>query len=367
MGHVRLQQLTKRFGTMLAVDDLSFEVPDRNFLAILGSSGCGKTTAMRCIAGLEQPDSGHIFVDDIEITRLEPQRRDIAMVFQNYALYPHFTVYQNLEYPLKMRQLQSDEVKRRVQQAADFLRIGHLLDRKPSALSGGEQQRVALGRAIVREPRVFVMDEPLSNLDAKLRSYMRAELKALQQQLGVTTIYVTHDQAEAMTMSDQIAVMDHGRLQQIAPPAEIYNRPANRLVAGFVGSPPMNFLDGDLTNNDQQLWLQGPGFRVNLTAWSQQHVIPPATTAFTVGMRPEHITLEAASNGSPLVGEVYVSEPLGAEVIVNLRVGDAVLKVRTAPDFIPQRGERFGMVFEPRHIHGFDAGTGLRIPGHGNE
>jgi len=218
VANVVLDHLSKQFGKVSAVDNLSLVIPDRAFVAILGPSGCGKTTAMRCIAGLEQPSSGEILIDGHPITRVEPQQRDIAMVFQNYALYPHFSVYQNIAYPLRKRRLGKLEIDERVQRVARFLQIEQLLDRRPKQLSGGEQQRVALGRAIVREPRVFLMDEPLSNLDAKLRMYMRAELKGLQQELGVTTIFVTHDQAEAMTMADLIAVMSRGRLQQLDAP-----------------------------------------------------------------------------------------------------------------------------------------------------
>jgi len=331
-------------------------------MILVGPSGCGKSTALRMVAGLEDITGGELKIGGQVVNDKAPKDRDIAMVFQNYALYPHMTVRENMGFALKLAKTPQNEIDKKVGDAAKILDLEQHLDRKPANLSGGQRQRVAMGRAIVRDPSAFLMDEPLSNLDAKLRSYMRAELKALQQELGVTTIYVTHDQAEAMTMADQIAVMDHGRLQQIASPAQIYNRPANRLVAGFVGSPPMNFLDGELVSSEQRVWLQGSGFQVDLTDWLQQHMVPPATTAFTIGMRAEHITLGPVTDGAPLIGTVYVSEPLGAEVIVNLKVGDAVLKVRTAPEFIPPRGERFAMQLEPQHIHGFDAETGQRIP-----
>jgi len=362
VANVVLDHLSKQFGKVSAVDNLSLVIPDRAFVAILGPSGCGKTTAMRCIAGLEQPSSGEILIDGHPITRVEPQQRDIAMVFQNYALYPHFSVYQNIAYPLRKRRLGKLEIDERVQRVARFLQIEQLLDRRPKQLSGGEQQRVALGRAIVREPRVFLMDEPLSNLDAKLRMYMRAELKGLQQELGVTTIFVTHDQAEAMTMADLIAVMSRGRLQQLDAPQAIYLRPANLFVAGFVGSPPMNILSGALERSDGQVWLAGDGYSIDLAAWAARHRLPADGSGLALGVRPEHIALNAPQAGDALIGEVFVSEPLGSEVIVNIKLGAAMLKVRTAPDRIPGRGERFTVRFDLQHLHGFDPASGERIP-----
>lgn len=233
MAKVKFDKLVKRFGNVTAVDSLDLEVADGEFLVLLGPSGCGKTTTLRCLAGLETPDSGEIYIDDQVVNEVPPKDRDCAMVFQSYALYPNMSAHDNLAFPLKMRKLPKNEIENRVKKTADLLRIGHLLQRKPKQLSGGEAQRVALGRAIIRQPKVFLMDEPLSNLDAKLRLYMRAELKRLQKDLGTTTVYVTHDQAEAMTMGDRVAVMHQGRLQQVASSLEIYNSPRTLFVAGF--------------------------------------------------------------------------------------------------------------------------------------
>jgi ABC-type sugar transport system ATPase subunit len=361
MAQISIEHVTKRFGAVTAVDDLSLTVPDQAFLALLGPSGCGKTTALRCVAGLEQPSGGAILIDGQPVTHLAPQQRDIAMVFQNYALYPHLTARQNLAYPLAKRRLSKAEIDTRVARVADLLQIAHLLDRRPRALSGGEQQRVALGRAIVREPRVFLMDEPLSNLDTQLRLAMRTELKGLQQELGVTTIFVTHDQGEALTMADWIAVMERGRLQQLDTPQALYQRPANLFVAGFVGSPPMNILSGQLEHDAYRLWCVGQGYRLDITDWAARHALPNDLRTLAIGVRPEHLLLRAPTPDSALIGEVYVSEPLGSEVIVNLRVGAALLKARTAPDVVPARGACFAIVCEPQRLHGFNPTTGRRI------
>ena len=249
MSKVKVVNLVKKFDKTVAVDGISFDVKDGEFIVLLGPSGCGKTTTLRCIAGLETPDEGEIYIDDKLVNDLPPKDRDVAMVFQSYALYPHMTVYGNLAFPLKMRKLPKDEIDKKVKEVAKLLNIDHLLDRKPRQLSGGEMQRVALGRALVRTPRVFLMDEPLSNLDAKLRVYMRAELKKLQRDLKITTIYVTHDQAEAMAMADRIAVMNKGKILQYSEPHDVYEKPANLFVAGFIGSPPMNFIKASIVEN----------------------------------------------------------------------------------------------------------------------
>jgi multiple sugar transport system ATP-binding protein len=331
-----------------AVAGLSLDIADREFLVLLGPSGCGKTTALRMLAGLDHPDRGDIRVDGRSVVGLEPKDRDVALVFQSYALYPHMSVRDNIRYPLRVRGLDAADQERRVTRAAELLRIEHLLPRRPAQLSGGEQQRVALARAIVREPRVFLMDEPLSNLDAKLRTHTRTELKALQKELGVTTVFVTHDQAEAMTMADRIAVLDAGHLQQLGAPDDVYQHPANLFVAQFIGSPPMNVLAAQRA--DGSLLLAG-GWRVPLPT------LRANATTLTVGLRPEAIAL--SDDGHP--AEVLVSEPLGSEVIVNVKLGDALIKVRTGPEMRPQAGERVGLRADPAGVRVFDSDTGAAL------
>jgi ABC-type sugar transport system ATPase subunit len=350
VASVELDHVVKRFsgGTRSAVDDLSLEARDGELMVLLGPSGCGKTTALRMIAGLEKADGGEIRIGGRRVNELEPKDRDVALVFQSYALYPHMTARQNMLYPLKVRRMSVAERSRRVEEAAELLRIPHLLERKPRQLSGGEQQRVALGRAIVREPRVFLMDEPLSNLDAKLRVHTRAELKGLQQQLGVTTIFVTHDQAEAMTMADRIAVMNQGHLQQVGTPDDVYDRPANLFVAQFMGSPPMNTLP--VTQQDGQLWTAG-GWRFPVPAGVK---LPEGPV--TLGVRPEDLKLAESGQAAT----VFVSEPLGNEVIVNVTVGEALLKLRAGPSVRPTRGETVFVAADPTRLHVFDA-QGTRL------
>jgi multiple sugar transport system ATP-binding protein len=332
-----------------AVAGLTLDIADGEFLVLLGPSGCGKTTALRMLAGLDHPDRGDIRVDGRSVVGLEPKDRDVALVFQSYALYPHMSVRDNIRYPLRVRGLGADEQERRVTRAAELLRIEHLLPRRPGQLSGGEQQRVALARAIVREPRVYLMDEPLSNLDAKLRTHTRTELKALQKQLGVTTIFVTHDQAEAMTMADRIAVLDAGHLQQLGAPDDVYQHPANLFVAQFIGSPPMNVLPAQ--REDGALVVAG-GWHVPMP-----RLRDTASNTLTVGLRPEAILL--ADDGHP--AEVLVSEPLGSEVIVNVKLGDALVKVRTGPDVRPEAGERVGLRADPAGVRVFDRDTGVAL------
>ena len=356
MAGVQLDHITKRFSPagLAAVNDLSLEVRDGELMVLLGPSGCGKTTALRIVAGLERPDAGDVRIGGRRVNDLEPKERDVALVFQSYALYPHMTARDNMLYPLKVRRMSPAERQRRVEQAAELLGIRHLLDRKPRQLSGGEQQRVALGRAIVREPRVFLMDEPLSNLDAQLRVRTRAELKGLQQQLGTTTIFVTHDQAEAMTMADRIAVMNQGSLQQVGTPDDVYERPANLFVAQFMGSPPMNTLP--VSRQDGQLVADG-GWRFRLPDLDRRS-LPDGP--LTLGVRPEDVSLslEPITDGQP--ARVFVSEPLGNEVIVNVHVGQTLLKVRTEPSVRPGRGETVYLQANPRRLHLFDA-TGQRL------
>ena len=313
MVNVRLEKVTKRFGDVIAVNKVSFEVKDKEFFVLLGPSGCGKTTTLRCIAGLEKVDDGDIYIGDEVVNDLPPKDRDVAMVFQTYALYPHMKVYDNIAFPLKMRKIPKNVIKEKVKRTAELLRIAHLLDRKPAQISGGEAQRVALGRAIVREPKVFLMDEPLSNLDAKLRIYMRAELKRIQKDIGVTTVYVTHDQIEAMTMADKIAIMNFGNLQQVGSPREIYDHPTNMFVAGFIGTPPMNFLDCTLIEKDGSYFLDSGEFILSISHDIGRIVREKATgSELILGIRPEDISLEKKQTHEEVIkSEVYITEPLG--------------------------------------------------------
>ncbi len=354
MNTVRFEAVTKLFEGQArpAVSDLSLDVADGELLVMLGPSGCGKTTALRMLAGLEEPDSGDILIGGRSVVGLEPRERDISLVFQQYALYPHLSVAANIAYPLKVQRISKRERDERVGRVAEMLGLGALLGRKPGQLSGGEQQRVALGRAIVRQPRVSLMDEPLSNLDAKLRSQMRTEIKGLQKDLGVTTFFVTHDQAEAMTLADRIAIMDHGHLQQVGSPEEVYGHPVNTFVAEFIGSPPMNLLPA--TRDERGVHALGK--------WR----MPVGDLAghdgeLFVGLRPEDIVLRLAASDETIPAEVYLVEPLGSEVIVNVRVGDHLIKVRTTPDERPRMGETVHLAAVPSGIRLFDQESGHSV------
>jgi len=360
MAKVVLKNLTKKFGKVVAVKNLSLEAKDRSFLVLLGPSGCGKTTILRCIAGLETPDEGEIYIGDKLVNDLPPKERDIAMVFQSYALYPHMTAFENIAFPLKMRRVPKDEIKRRVKEVAELLKISHLLDRKPKQLSGGEAQRVALGRAIVREPKVFLMDEPLSNLDAKLRVYMRAELKRLQQHLKITTIYVTHDQIEAMTMADEVAVLSQGVLQQLATPDELYNHPKNLFVAGFIGSPPMNFITASLKAKKEKLFLVAENFELELTEDLANILKGKEGLEVVIGIRPEDLKFVNKSEGK-IHGKVFMQEPLGSEVIIDIKVNDELIKVKESPDFRLEVGKDVWLSFDYNKLHLFDKKTGEAI------
>src|SRR5687768_7773661 len=307
---IQFKNVTKTFGDTRVVDDLSLEIRDGEFVVLLGPSGCGKTTTLRMLAGLESVTTGDIFINGERINDVQTQHRDLAMVFQSYALYPHMTIADNIGYPLRVRKLDKAERTKRVMAVARMLEIEPLLDRKPRQLSGGERQRVALARAIVREPRAYLMDEPLSNLDARLRVQMRGELKRLQHQLGTTTIYVTHDQAEAMTLASRVAVMKKGRLQQFDTPMNIYHQPANRFVAEFVGSPSMNFVDGSIADG----MFVSDSLRIPLIAFSG-----PARV--TMGIRPEHIHVLTEPREGAIPASVYVTELMGNETFVFLTVG----------------------------------------------
>ncbi len=325
MANVILKNLVKRFGTVTAVDDLSIEIHDKEFAVLVGPSGCGKTTALRMIAGLETITSGEIYIGDTLVNEMAPKDRDIAMVFQNYALYPHMNVRDNLGFGLKMRKFPKEEIDGRVQEAADILGIHDLLDRKPKELSGGQRQRVAVGRAIVRKPKVFLFDEPLSNLDAKLRVAMRAEISKLHRRLEATIIYVTHDQVEAMTMADRIFIMHNGALQQSGRPLAIYQHPANRFVAGFIGSPAMNFIEATIVAKEGGYFLEADGFTVQLPDAFSPQVAPYAGRQVIFGVRPEdvaeHDPAAGGGAGNTLTVRADVVETLGFEIFAYLTCG----------------------------------------------
>ena len=360
MSKVKVVNLVKKFDKTIAVDGISFDVKDGEFIILLGPSGCGKTTTLRCIAGLETPDEGEIYIDDRLVNDLPPKDRDVAMVFQSYALYPHMTVYGNLAFPLKMRKYPKDEIKKRVMEVAKLLRIEELLDRKPKQLSGGQQQRVALGRALVRNPKVWLMDEPLSNLDAKLRVYMRAELKKLQRDLRITTIYVTHDQAEAMAMADRIAVMNKGKILQYSDPHHVYEKPANLFVAGFIGSPPMNFIKASIIEKDSRVILDAGFFQYELERELGEILKREASgSEVVIGFRPEHMILSKEREANSIFqADVYVVEPMGSNIIVDLKAGEYLLKAVTPPTVeIPPPGQKVWVGFPLERLHVFDAKT----------
>lgn len=349
MASVTLKGITKRWNEFVAVRDLSLLIEDQEFLVLLGPSGCGKTTTMRMIAGLEEPTHGEIFIGERKVNDDLPKDRDVAMVFQNYGLYPHLSVYENIRYPLKVRKVPKSLHSEKVRQAAEKVQLDHLLERKPRELSGGQRQRVALARAIVRTPTVFLMDEPLSNLDAKLRVTMRAELKHLQHVLKITTVYVTHDQIEAMTLADRVAVMDHGIISQLGPPEEIYNDPANLFVAGFIGSPPMNLMKGKLHDKN----FQHPNFSISI---NHEANLEEAT----LGIRPEDLILCAAQKGV-LQGTVYAHELTGESTLTTINVGPDRLTIRGPKEFKINIDEAVGVQFEASKCFLFSNQTGERI------
>ncbi|GMV37780.1 MAG: sn-glycerol-3-phosphate import ATP-binding protein UgpC [Fimbriimonadales bacterium] len=352
MAKVRVEHLTKRFDDVVAVRDLSLTVNDGEFVVFLGPSGCGKTTTLRCIAGLEIPDGGEIRIGDDVVTKLPPAMRDIAFVFQQYALYPHLTVFDNLAFPLRATRTPKDVIARRVQEVARILHIEHLLDRRPGKISGGEMQRVAIGRAMVRQPKVFLMDEPLTNLDAKLRMEMRAELKRLQADQQATTVYVTHDQVEAMSMGDRVAVINEGRLLQYGTPGEVYDHPRDMFVAGFIGSPAMNMIPCRVV--DGRLILSG---EVAMPLVSSRFRDVPREIDLVLGARPEDVALSTKPAAEFLEGEVYVVEPLGSENIVDVRLAGHLLKARTPPTFSVKPGQPVYARVDLERAHIFDPTT----------
>ncbi len=361
MARVQLQGVSKKFGAVTAVNDITLEIPDKQFTVLVGPSGCGKTTALRLIAGLEEVTGGDIFIGDRRVNDVPPKDRDIAMVFQNYALYPHMTVYDNMAFGLRLRKYPKPEIDRRVKEAGEMLGIGTLLDRKPKQLSGGQRQRVALGRAIVREPQVFLMDEPLSNLDAKLRVQTRAEIKKLHARLQTTTIYVTHDQIEAMTMGDRIVVMNVGQIQQVDTPINLYEKPANLFVAGFIGSPAMNFIDGTVADSAGRLFVDAGSFRVEIPPSWVPAAKPWVGRRVIFGIRPEDIADRALTNGaSPsqtIQATVDVHEPLGSDVILYLTTGPHSIVARVEARSQAKMGQSIEVVMGMKKMHLFNPDT----------
>ena len=365
---------------MVAVDDVTLDIADREFLTLLGPSGCGKTTLLNMIAGLESPTAGEVWFDDRNVTAVPPERRDIAMVFQTYALYPHMRVFDNVAFGLKMRGVPAEERERLVHAAAKTMEIEHLLDRKPRALSGGQRQRVALARAIVRDPGVFLLDEPLSNLDAQLRVVMRTELKRLHGELEMTFVYVTHDQAESLILSDRIVVMREGKIQQIGTPESIYDSPANTFVAGFVGSPPINLLMGTLEQTGGGDWrVVGEGFSCGVALSMIERMGQDVDREVYLGVRAEDIGVgeatppagSASEASDPNSGDsraapaarasVVVREPMGSDLYLTVDVGGSNVKVRTRPDNRADRGDVLDLFFDPGKIHLFDGETGVSL------
>jgi len=362
MAEIQLTDVVKRFDKTTAVEKMNLTVEDRQFLVLVGPSGCGKTTTLRMIAGLEEPTEGRIAIGGRDVTRVQAKDRDISMVFQNYALYPHMDVYKNISFGLRLRKFPKSEIKERVQEAARILGIEELLGRKPKALSGGQRQRVAMGRAIVRKPQAFLFDEPLSNLDAKLRVQMRGELAKLHEQLETTVVYVTHDQVEAMTLADKIVVMNEGRIMQVGTPLDIYNHPRNRFVAGFIGSPAMNFLEATVRREKDALWAVGESFRLAVPRDRYDRWEKAGEAGVMVGIRPEHLHERVAGASGP-EGEtlrvfVEVVEPVGKEVLVLGSCGSSQLTACLDPSTRAAVRARIELAVDLDQIHLFDRATG---------
>jgi len=363
MAKVSLRHVYKSFGDVRVVKDFNLEIEDREFIVFVGPSGCGKSTTLRMIAGLEEITEGEIYIGDRLVNHVAPKDRDIAMVFQNYALYPHMNVYENMAFGLKLRKFSKAEIDKRVKEAAGILGLSNLLGRKPKELSGGQRQRVALGRAIVRNPAVFLMDEPLSNLDAKLRASMRTELSKLQERLQTTTIYVTHDQVEAMTMGDRIVVMKDGVIQQVAPPQELYDYPANLFVAGFIGSPTMNFLRGRLSPDAKE--FDGGTFTLSLPDHLSGAAREYGGKEMVLGIRPENIHADpeflAAHDGPRIPARIEVVEPLGSEIYLYLSSGENQITARVEPHLRFRSGENISLAVDADKVHLFDAATEMAV------
>ena len=357
MATVTFHQVTKRFGDTVAVEDFELEILDKEFVVLVGPSGCGKSTTLRMLAGLEKISDGTIEIDGLVVNKVHPKDRDIAMVFQNYALYPHMSVYKNMAFGLQLRRFPKDEINRRVHEAAEILEISELLKRKPRELSGGQRQRVAVGRAIVRKPAVFLFDEPLSNLDAKLRVQMRAEILKLHQRLQSTIIYVTHDQVEAMTMGSKIVIMNEGRMLQVGKPIEVYDNPNNRFVAGFIGSPAMNFLNARLIQKDGDLWVDGGAFMLPVPKSKQGLYAKYKDERYYFGIRPEHIYdrdfLKEYDPRNVIKASVELIEPVGSFVILQISLGSNTIVAQVDPHTEAEVGKEIELVVDMEKLHLF--------------
>lgn len=352
---VRLENLTKRWGAVVGTEDITLDIKSGEFVAFLGPSGCGKTTTLLMIAGIYKPTYGLVKFDGRVVNRMQPRDRNIGMVFQSYALYPHMTVYDNLVFPMKLNKTPANEMKERAQRVADMMGIGYLMDRKPGQLSGGQQQRVALGRALTKEPDLLLFDEPLSNLDARLRLSMRGEIKRLQLDLGITSIYVTHDQVEAMTMADRVAVMQGGHLQAYCPPDELYDQPRNLFVASFVGNPPMNFLTVEVGTENGSYHARREGLDALVS--DQRGAKVAGRGPVTLGIRPEDVIIAPAGRGEGILGEVYVVEPLGRDDLVDVRIGEASIHALADPNLNLKIGDPVRLKFNAEKVQFFDPST----------
>jgi ABC-type sugar transport system ATPase subunit len=347
--------------TRPVIPDLDLSIDGRKMVVLVGPSGCGKSTTLRMVAGLEEPTSGTISIDGRDVTQLPPAERDIAMVFQSYALYPHMSVFENMAFGLRIAHLPEAEIKKRVERTAASLGLENYLERRPKALSGGQRQRVAIGRAVVRQPKVFLFDEPLSNLDAKLRGEMRREIARIHKDSNATAMYVTHDQIEAMTLADQIVVLKDGVVQQIGTPVEIYERPANRFVAGFFGTPTMNFLAADLAQTGERSSARGAGFEIPIDRLPELRPATAAIDKVVVGIRPERLSLEQKRDDVALTGEVAMREVLGAEIVLHVESAAGPLTVRTDASSAPRPGDTVQVWLDPHAVHLFDGATEVRI------
>jgi multiple sugar transport system ATP-binding protein len=363
MARVLIRNLNKKYDEVHAVKGVNLEIRDREFVVLVGPSGCGKTTTLRMVAGLESITSGDVLIGDTVVNDLPPMDRDIAMVFQNYALYPHMSVYDNMAFGLKMRKFARPEIEKRVREAADILGIGDYLRRKPRQLSGGQRQRVALGRAIVRHPQVFLFDEPLSNLDAKLRVQMRVELKKIHDRLGTTAVYVTHDQVEAMTLGDRVVVMKDGIVQQVGEPLELYNRPANRFVAGFLGSPAMNFAKVGVAEENGGICAVADGMRLTLPAPLAARLRPYVGQELTLGIRPEDLRVVSAgdSDGLNFPAVVEVIERLGSQTLLDVKVGAGAMVAAVEPALQTKVREQLHLALDAERLHFFDGHSEIAI------
>ena len=362
MAQVDLKDVTKRFGDTLVIDNCSLTVKEKEFLVLVGPSGCGKSTLLRIIAGLESATSGEVRIGGNQVNHIPPKDRNIAMVFQNYALYPHMNVYKNMSFGLRMRGYDKQEIDSRVREAAKILEVEHLLSRRPAQLSGGQRQRVAMGRAIVRKPEVFLFDEPLSNLDAKLRVQMRLEIKRLHERLETTIIYVTHDQVEAMTLAQRIVVIDNGRIQQIDTPEQIYDRPANRFVAGFIGAPQMNFIPAELRRSDGRLSAAAEVFQMPLDHIAEGTIKEPDGRKVVLGIRPEHFYPERQPDAAfAFEAQTDVIEPLGANTVLFCKAGANLIAVTVPAGFEVGLRQNLKLYVSCAHVKLFDAQSGANL------